>query len=330
MNLKNKTPTFSGYKLHKRYTFQGLDISIENRKGSYRHWKDRYGESGKTKMHYDYGYIKRTLGRDGDHVDCYVGPYKKSSRVFIIHQVVPTTKKNDEDKVMLGFYTKAQAKKAYLKHIPAKWFGSMDRLSMAEFKEKVLGKHVKYIKSFTVKDLERGREMDKAINDLLEENEKLYKARVDVEKTKGLGGAAQATKKRAMRKERKVSAGGWMSAPKGKGYRRKLPSGKWEYSDTMPTDKLGAEGKAEFHTKVEEHRAKKRGKGIEVIEDKIKKIKHELGKRGMSFGDVAKTAYKEGKQAGASPESYAEEKAVTGFAGAFKNKKKDETKEGAK
>lgn len=148
-SLKNKTPTFSGYKLHKRIKFQGMDISVENRKGSYRHWKDRNGDSGKTKMQVDYGYIRKTLSSaDGDHVDVFVGPNGESERVFIIHQVRPDTGKFDEDKVMLGFDSKKEAKEMYLKHYNTpKFFGSMDEMDIDTFKEKVIGKKVDMIKA---------------------------------------------------------------------------------------------------------------------------------------------------------------------------------------
>ncbi len=75
------------YKLQGRTKFQGLDISIENRKGSVRRWKDPYGkETGATKMHFDYGYIRRTEGTDGDHVDVYLGPNPGATHAYVIDQ----------------------------------------------------------------------------------------------------------------------------------------------------------------------------------------------------------------------------------------------------
>ena len=42
----------AAHKLHYRTEFQGLPISIENRKGSYRYWHDPHtGEDGKSKMY---------------------------------------------------------------------------------------------------------------------------------------------------------------------------------------------------------------------------------------------------------------------------------------
>lgn len=143
-----KSATFSGHKLHKRIKFQGMDISIENRKGSKRHWKDRDGNEGDTLMQADYGYIRRTVGNDGDHVDAYIGPNEESTKVFVIHQVRPDSGEFDEDKVMLGFDSADEAKEMYLKHYNSpKFFGSMDELDMNTFQDKVIGKEVDIIKA---------------------------------------------------------------------------------------------------------------------------------------------------------------------------------------
>lgn len=126
-------------RLHYRTEFQGLPISIENRKGSVRKWYDPMKkESGETKMKYPYGYIRLTEGSDGDHVDCYIGPHSDCEKVFVVHQNNPTTGEYDEDKVMLGFRTRKEAKRAYLDHYnDARFFGSMDQFNIDTFKEKV-------------------------------------------------------------------------------------------------------------------------------------------------------------------------------------------------
>jgi hypothetical protein len=76
-----------GRKLQGRINFQGLNISIENRKGSIRYGIDSDGHSWKTKMNYPYGRIigVQRLGHDGDHIDCYVGDNRQSDKVYIIH-----------------------------------------------------------------------------------------------------------------------------------------------------------------------------------------------------------------------------------------------------
>lgn len=100
-----KSLTWSGYELQGRTTWNGLNISIENKKGSVRRGVDKDGHKWATKMHFDYGYIRGTEGTDGDHVDCYLGGNKDAKKVYIVHQNDPVTHKYDEDKCMLGFDT---------------------------------------------------------------------------------------------------------------------------------------------------------------------------------------------------------------------------------
>lgn len=66
----NKSLTYSGHKLQGRTRLYGMDISIENKKGSYRSGTDKDGHKWRTYMNYDYGYIRGTVGVDKDHLDC--------------------------------------------------------------------------------------------------------------------------------------------------------------------------------------------------------------------------------------------------------------------
>lgn len=133
----------ANFKLHGERDFRGLDIAIENKKGSERKWYDPYGkEKGSTHMHYDYGYIRLTEGTDGDHVDVYIGPDEDAENVFIVDQMKkPDFKTFDEQKCMLGFKTEAEAKAAYLKQYDdPRFFGSIKSMPVEEFKMKVLDK----------------------------------------------------------------------------------------------------------------------------------------------------------------------------------------------
>lgn len=136
-----KSLTFSGHKLQGRTAFRGLNISIENKKGTIRRGVDSDGHKWAIKMHYDYGYIRGTEGVDGDHVDCYIGDNIDAKNVYIIHQKIPGTDKYDEDKCMLGFNTLADAKAAYLKQYDKPgFFGGVDTVPFELFKQKVLMK----------------------------------------------------------------------------------------------------------------------------------------------------------------------------------------------
>jgi hypothetical protein len=129
------------YKLSRRMKFRGLDVSIETDEGEIRHWTDKEsGTEGKTKFRVPYGYIRRTEGMDGDHVDVFIGPYENADNVYVIHQMkLPDFKKFDEDKCMLGFGTAEEAKAMYLNHFnDDRFFGSMTTMPFSEFKTKVL------------------------------------------------------------------------------------------------------------------------------------------------------------------------------------------------
>ena len=93
-------------------SFHGLNIAIENPKGSKRHGIAANGRKWTCTMPADYGYIKRTEGADGDHVDCYVGPHRDSHVVFVVNQHNPGGG-FDEHKCLLGFRSEAEATKVY-------------------------------------------------------------------------------------------------------------------------------------------------------------------------------------------------------------------------
>lgn len=95
--------------------FQGLEISIENPKGSTRSGVDKGGKSWSVKMPASYGYFKRTEGKDGDHVDCYIGPKDDAENAYVIDQIDANTGKFDEHKVMIGFASKEDALATYRK-----------------------------------------------------------------------------------------------------------------------------------------------------------------------------------------------------------------------
>ncbi len=147
-----------GYKLQGVMKFQGLTISVENKKGTYREGTDSDGHKWKSYMYLDYGGIRNTEGKDGEYVDAYIGPAHNSDHVFVVHQNDPITGKYDEDKCILGMKTAKEAKKAYIRQYDRPgFFGSMDEYSIDEFKELLKKrKGIKLKKS-------RGKEM--TIND---------------------------------------------------------------------------------------------------------------------------------------------------------------------
>lgn len=117
-------------------TLQGLDIALENPKGTTRTGTDQDGKAWQSTMAHDYGYIKRTLGADGDHVDVFIGDQPDSETVFVVDQVDPNTGKFDEHKVMMGFADEEAAREGYQANYEQGWqgLGSIKAMPVAEFK----------------------------------------------------------------------------------------------------------------------------------------------------------------------------------------------------
>jgi len=146
-----KVPNLQG-----RRTIQGMNMAIENKAGTHRHWYDPHNKTkGKTKMICDYGYIQKTMGMDGDKVDVYIGPNPEASSVYIVHQMkAPEFKEFDEDKCMIGFDSVEGAATAYQKHYNNKKFlGSITEMPIDKFKAKVFNtsKKPQMIKALTEK-----------------------------------------------------------------------------------------------------------------------------------------------------------------------------------
>ncbi|MGQ0592387.1 MAG: hypothetical protein ACT4QB_06970, partial [Gammaproteobacteria bacterium] len=99
---------------HVRYA--GLDISIENSKGSTRSGADAKGKPWEVEMSGHYGYIKRTKGKDGEQVDVYLASDREDTPAFVVDQADPKTGRFDEHKVVLGAATREEAEALYDAH----------------------------------------------------------------------------------------------------------------------------------------------------------------------------------------------------------------------
>jgi len=125
-----------------------MDISIENPAGTIRSGTAEDGKEWRSLLHFDYGYIRGTIGNDGDHVDCFIGANKDSQKVYVIHQKNVKTGKFDEDKVMLGWLTQTQAIKDYLLNYDrSDMFSSCTPMSIDDFKVKGFTKKPGMIKA---------------------------------------------------------------------------------------------------------------------------------------------------------------------------------------
>lgn len=111
--------------------YSGIPISIENPAGS-----KRRPEWPTLKHHY--GDLEGTKGADGDAIDVFINKKHDGAEtpVFIINQSDPSTGKFDEHKVMLGFKTPDQARRAYLSNYTKDWVAPevIPQLTMEDFK----------------------------------------------------------------------------------------------------------------------------------------------------------------------------------------------------
>lgn len=125
-------------------SFKGLKINVETKAGAIREGTDANGKHWSVKMLYPYGEIVGTKGTDRDKLDVYVGPKEDADTVYIVHQNHPDSHptkagKYDEDKVMLGFGSPAEAHAAYLEHYNDRsFFRSMTIMPFDKFKEAII------------------------------------------------------------------------------------------------------------------------------------------------------------------------------------------------
>ena len=158
--------------------WRGLKLSVENEKGSVRSKKTPDGETAwEVTMPAHYGRILGTTGADGDHVDFYMGDDEASDKVFVVDQIDPETGRFDEHKVMLGFATNAEARKAYQAGFSdgsgASRMGAITPVKVADFieslqKAELWKKPMAYDK--------KGADTRKAIDQKFEDNKKAAKS----------------------------------------------------------------------------------------------------------------------------------------------------------
>ena len=115
---------------------QGMDISIENPRGSVRSGTSPDGTKWSNTLHSHYGYFANTKAADGDHLDVYLTDGAEDApMVWVIDQ------KNadgtfDEHKTLLGPRTEEEAKAAYLANYEPGWdgIGAISSMPIEAFK----------------------------------------------------------------------------------------------------------------------------------------------------------------------------------------------------
>ncbi|WP_278694509.1 LPD38 domain-containing protein [Prevotella nigrescens] len=114
----------------------GLDITIEQPKGSIRRGTDANGKQWESEMHNTYGYIRGTESVDGDHIDIFLSDNPTEGNVFVVDQINKDGS-FDEHKVMYGFPDMESAKRAYLSNYEEGWqgLGSITEVKKEDFKK---------------------------------------------------------------------------------------------------------------------------------------------------------------------------------------------------
>lgn len=117
--------------------FGGMNVSIENPKGSTRSGVDAKGKRWSSKLAHDYGYINRTEGHDGDHVDAFLTGKPDTGKVYVVNQIHPDKGTFDEHKAILGAASEDEARAVYLANYSKGWKGaeSIAELSTPDFRK---------------------------------------------------------------------------------------------------------------------------------------------------------------------------------------------------
>lgn len=100
-----------------------FNITIEQPQGSVRRGTDADGKQWESKMNNTYGYIRGSVGVDGDHIDVFLSndiDGWDGRKVFVVDQYNPDGS-FDEHKVMLGFNDQDEAKGNYLANHDQGW-----------------------------------------------------------------------------------------------------------------------------------------------------------------------------------------------------------------
>lgn len=136
-------------------SINGFQITIENPKGSYRSGTDSNGNKWKVQMKNDYGYFTKTVGKDGDAIDVFIGNNFDSTKIFAVDQKI--NGKFDETKVMFCFTTSDEAKKAYLSNYQKDWkgFWKITETDIDTFKEWLYDGHRQYKPFFQYKEIKK-------------------------------------------------------------------------------------------------------------------------------------------------------------------------------
>lgn len=123
---------------HGHLKVSGLDVTLESPKGSIRSGKSADGTPWQVEMPAHYGYLKKSVGADNDHVDAYIGDNPQSKRVYVIDQKDLNTRRFDEHKSVLGVNSVTEARDLYARSFSdgrgPERLGGITPMSISEFR----------------------------------------------------------------------------------------------------------------------------------------------------------------------------------------------------
>lgn len=122
-----------------------LHVVLEHLKGQLRRGVSAEGKGWEAILGADYGYVMRTVGADGENVDCFIGPNPASAQVWVLSQCDAVTKEFDEHKCLLGYDTLESAlidyATSYSDGLALERVSAVHFMTMAQFKEWLARKH---------------------------------------------------------------------------------------------------------------------------------------------------------------------------------------------
>ena len=131
-----------------KITLHGIPISLEWREGETRKYFNHDPLKKKStgtidynkKMKADYGYVRGVMDADGEELDVYLGPNRDSTKVFVLEKLRSSDASFDENKIMLGYDSKEEAKKSYLQHQGKDEMGKVREVTLERFKKEFSSK----------------------------------------------------------------------------------------------------------------------------------------------------------------------------------------------
>lgn len=114
----------------KTVKFEGMTVRVDRPKGFVQKGTDEKGRPWTRVYKYDYGYLPKTKGGDGEGIDVYMGPDEDAAEDA--HWIIQVKDDGsfDEYKVFLGFKSREAALRAYYLHTPQKYYGGLISMSV--------------------------------------------------------------------------------------------------------------------------------------------------------------------------------------------------------